>query len=282
MQSKYIAAGLSLFSFGALVGWAITGDLHQQKYDRDMADTERLLRNKTEHIFALKDRIWELENTNPAVLNVFNQIDVEDFKQKAHEAQEAVDAFVEEAAVETDVETDEVPEEIQTVLEEMDEDAPDEPVEVTRTNLQNLISQYVANEDDRDLFVARAEPTVKKNFDPPFVISKLKYAWDEEEGDDFTKITVTYYPIDRTLLDDDGDVIDDVNGTVGWKNLNSFGAESEDPDTVFIRNRRLLTDFEVVRETDRPLPTHVRYGMSRAEFATNKAAGLIKFRPEDL
>ncbi len=92
---------------------------------------------------------------------------------------------------------------------------------------------------------------------------------------------MTYFPAHRTLLDDGQEPIEDVNAYVGWKNLNRFGDESGDSDVVFIRNRALLTDFEVVREEDSDLPLHVKYGMTLPEFEVNKASGILKLRPED-
>jgi hypothetical protein len=73
-----------------------------------------------------------------------------------------------------------------------------------------------------------------------------------------------------------------VGNTLGWKNLSQFGGESGDPDTVFIRNQRLETDFEVVRDDESPLPLHIQYGMGKEEFKVNKAAGTLRLRDEDL
>jgi hypothetical protein len=83
------------------------------------------------------------------------------------------------------------------------------------------------------------------------------------------------------LLDDDNDPVDDIAGMIGWRSLSNFGGESGDPDVVFVRNDRLLSDFEVVRDDESELPLHVKYGMSEEEFKTNKAAGTLKLRRED-
>lgn len=168
--------------------------------------------------------------------------------------------------------------------EDTDEEEPvdEAKTEEIRTNLQSLISQYTSEPDNADAFVNVALDNVMDPT-PPFVISKEKYAWDEEEGDQYAKITLTYYPKFRMLLDDDQDLIPDkdIPSMVGWKNLRQFGGESGDPDVVFIRNRRLMTDFEVVKDDENDIPAHVKYGMGREEFETNKAAGIIKLRPED-
>ncbi len=164
-----------------------------------------------------------------------------------------------------------------------DEEVPeDETIDETREKLQSLISEYTGNPDEGASFAERAVRSMEPDYTPPFVISREKYAWDEEEGDEYDKITLTYFPKSRVLLDDDKDPIDDVDSTIGWKSLNQFGGESGDPDVVFVRNRRMLVDYEVVREDDDELPLHVKYGMSHDEFATNEAAGLIRFREGDM
>lgn len=166
-------------------------------------------------------------------------------------------------------------------LDEWDEEL-NETVEETRSNLQRLIDQYVPTDDDNEAFVAHAAVTTEViDKTPPYVISQALFAYDEE-FEHFDKITLTYYPSARILLDDDQELISDIPAHVGWKNLNRFGDQSEDKDTVFIRNKRLMTDFEVVRETEDDLPLHIRYGMDKETFAATKAAGLLKFRPEDL
>lgn len=166
--------------------------------------------------------------------------------------------------------------------EDWEEPVTDETVAEARSNLLNLIDRYIPNEEEAENFVRHAAPAVLDKT-PPFVISQQTFAYDDEEdGAHYDKITLTWYPGDRVLLDDQDELVEDVAGTVGWKNLSQFGAESNDPDVVFIRNRRMKCDFEVVREEESPLPTHVRYGMDKTEFDTYKASGLIKFRPEDL
>ena len=159
---------------------------------------------------------------------------------------------------------------------------PGETPEETRSNLQAIIDQYTANPQDRDNFVEHSSASLEPDYQPPFVISQEKFAYDEDEGDEYDKLTLTYYPDDRVLLDEDDEVIDDINYTVGWRNLSQFGTDTTDADVVFIRNRRMRTDFEVVRDAESPLPLHVKYGMGKEEFQVNNAAGTLKLRREDL
>ena len=254
MKFKLIASGVGLFGYGALLAWAITADRADGKVKEllnDIEDLRKIIRDKNE-------RIVEVEATLTNWSNWHN----DGIGPKKEEPEEDEDED----------------------YEDEDEDVidPTEPVEETRENLQNIIDRYTNNPDDRDTFIERAQTVMEVDHTPPFVISREIYSWDPEEGDDYTKITITYYPGNRVLLDDDQDPVEDVENTVGWKNLNRFGDESADPDVVFIRNRAMLTDFEVVREEDSELPLHVKYGMPRSEFETSKAAGLIKFREGDV
>lgn len=269
MHNKLIAAGAGLFSFGALVGWAITGDHFERRMKSNQEVLNEVIRRKSEEINLLKQRelIDYVEQDVDLTMAML--------ESRRDENQPEL-PFQEKAEDEAEPEPEEAEEE-----DEWEEEYSEEKTEELRTNLQNLIDSYTANPNDVDTFVSRAGRVMKRDHTPPFVISREKYAWDEEEGDDYSKITLTYYPNERLLLDDDEDPVDDVNALVGWRSLSQFGGESGDPDVVFVRNRHLMTDFEVVRDEENPIPLHVKYGMSRAEFETNKAAGVIKFRPED-
>lgn len=80
----------------------------------------------------------------------------------------------------------------------------------------------------------------------PYVISPLKFA----EGDeDYEVISLTYFS-DGILVDDMGELIDDVESIVGNEFPEHFGEYTEDPDTVYVRNERLMVDYEIQRDLD--------------------------------
>lgn len=273
MQTKLIATAVGAFGLGALFGWAVTADIHERRFRALEVEFDEAIGEKTRHIWALQDRaeaIW-LQNKQPSSTVGEATITVDPNQT------ELIDIHVWDA--EETIEADEAPY-LDTPVYEEDDGVPEgETPEETRTNLEKLIAEYTANQDARDDFVDVAtESTNDKT--PPFVISRFVYAYDEE-GTSYEKITLTYYPDDRVLLDDEEDPIEDVGNTVGWRNLSQFGNESEDPNVVFVRNRRLETDFEVIKEDDAQLPLHVKYGMEKEEFRVHKAAGLIKLRQED-
>jgi hypothetical protein len=171
----------------------------------------------------------------------------------------------------------EVPEGLETVdIEVIEGSTPEE----TRSNLQAVIDQYTNNPDDRDTFVERGARLPDAEYAAPEIISQNEYAYGEF-ADEYSKITINYYPLSRTLLDDDQDVIEDVDGYVGWKNLNRFGDMSEDPLVVYIRNERLETDFEVINHEDESLPLHVQYAMPKAEFDIARRTGRLKIEEDE-
>ena len=76
----------------------------------------------------------------------------------------------------------------------------------------------------------------------PYVISPEEFG-DIEEYD---TISLTYYA-DQVLTDDCDEVIGNVDDIVGIDSLDHFG-EYED-DSVFVRNDRLRTDYEILQDT---------------------------------
>lgn len=253
MRNKLIAAGLGLVGYGALLGWAVTGD----KLEAKMKSNQRMLGE------IITRQAQELEAAKTLFL-----------KQTATEEAPAVtEEVVVEAVQEADVETMRI-----------DEQLKGETPEETRANLQRLINRY--HPEDEEAFVHMATRVVDDaavENSAPEVISQQTYAWDEI-GENHAKVTATYYPNDRVMLDDDGDPVDekDIDGIYGWKNLQRFGDQTDNPDTVFIRNFRLETDFEVFRDTENQLPAHVKYGIGRHEFETQQAAGITRFRRDDV
>lgn len=276
MEKKLVVVALGAFGFGALVSWAITADLAENRLIAERESFDEIIRKKTNHIWVLQDRIehdWAIKNKKDEPETDPNQTELIDVKQWGVEAPiKTLETPYMEALVTEDEEEPNV-DSITGVVPE------GETPEETKSNLQSLIDAYTSKQDQNKEFEAIVENTNEYDNAPPFVISRNNYAWDEE-GENYDKITLTYYPRDRVLLDDEEDPIEDITRIIGWKNLNRFGSESEDPDVVFVRNRRMATDFEVIKEESQ-LPLHVKYGMEKEEFRANRAAGLIKLRQED-
>lgn len=114
-------------------------------------------------------------------------------------------------------------------------------------------SADVVEEETSNIFV-NGEPLNPDDFDleeelnnrvngVPHIVTKAEY--DENEGDNEQQV-LTYFSGDDTLVDEDEKPIDRVEETVGVANLQRFGAGSEDPNIVYIRNDRMGVDFEVL------------------------------------
>jgi len=61
------------------------------------------------------------------------------------------------------------------------------------------------------------------------------------------QLTIRYYPDDDTLIDDQDVIIDERIMLIGHDALLQFGMGSMDPDVVYIRNRDLMIDYEIVK-----------------------------------
>ena len=80
----------------------------------------------------------------------------------------------------------------------------------------------------------------------PYLITPDKIPFGEKtdpEGNPYTKTTLIYYE-DGVVADTSYEIIDDVNDVIGNDSLSHFG-EFHNRDSIYVRNDRLRTDFEV-------------------------------------
>lgn len=87
--------------------------------------------------------------------------------------------------------------------------------------------------------IGNDEDTEPVEQDAPYVIPPEQFG----DNDDYDQISLTYYA-DSVLADDNDEIIEDVEETVGFESLNHFG-EYED-DSVFVRNDARKCDFEIL------------------------------------
>lgn len=78
----------------------------------------------------------------------------------------------------------------------------------------------------------------------PYIISPEEFAEIREYD-----TTTYYYHSDGILVETTGEIVEDVEGTVGTEFSDHFGDYEE--DSVFVRNDRLQTDFEILKVTDK-------------------------------
>ena len=77
----------------------------------------------------------------------------------------------------------------------------------------------------------------------PEIISKEEY-FENDWG--YSQTSIEYYA-DDVLVDEDEDVMDNVNLTVGLANLKQFGKRSRDPNVLYVKNDRVKVLYEIVR-----------------------------------
>lgn len=78
----------------------------------------------------------------------------------------------------------------------------------------------------------------------PYVITTDEFMDDRQ----YQKLATSYFEKDQVLINDDDQNILEIDSTIGVRNLEFFGRASDDPNTVYIRNERHGTDFEVYRQ----------------------------------
>ena len=72
------------------------------------------------------------------------------------------------------------------------------------------------------------------------------YVIDQEAWGEFSDYTLCelYYYADRVLADDNDEVVDDIDATVGRDALRMFGEQHV--ESVFVRNDRLMIDYQII------------------------------------
>lgn len=88
------------------------------------------------------------------------------------------------------------------------------------------------------------EPEVTTNVEVPHVIKV-----DEFGDTDFEPSSMTYYALDRVLMNELGEQLseDEIRETIGNLDILRFGELSGDPNIIYVRNTHLQMDFEIAR-----------------------------------
>lgn len=134
---------------------------------------------------------------------------------------------------------------VETSTDEADkseEEVAEEDPEVTRkkrirTAYDEISSRYKSTDAE---LVEKEEPLIGLA-KAPYVISPDEFGEKEDEG--YETVTLVYYA-DKVLADFIGDIVEDVDLTVGSDALDHFG-EYED-DCVHVRNDELKIDYEIL------------------------------------
>ena len=128
----------------------------------------------------------------------------------------------------------------------------DEKVSDLETNESNVIEEY--QDTVQDYIYERPSQPVQQYTDYTMITKPVEFVDDDEPyviepiqaGDDDYEITTYTLYGDGVLADEMNMPVEDIKGTVGREYANHFG--EYDDEAVYIRNDRLRTDFEVLRE----------------------------------
>lgn len=110
----------------------------------------------------------------------------------------------------------------------------------------------------------------------PYVISRLEF--EDNEGD-YDQISLVYYDGDDTLADEQDKAINDIERVIGSRNLEYFGHGSDDDRVVYIRNERVGTDYEILKNDGEF--TVVVLGLSDEDLGREPKKKIQRMRDDD-
>lgn len=131
--------------------------------------------------------------------------------------------------------------------DDSDDEEPKSEQKIDRNNKPDIVEYAkILSETGYTNYAERQDKKEKKGVEPvederPYVISPDEFG----EKDGYENVTLTYYA-DGVLTDYFDNVISNVDEVVGFDSLDHFG-EYED-DVVFVRNEKMETDYEILRD----------------------------------
>lgn len=139
--------------------------------------------------------------------------------------------------------------EINDIRDYYDEKAKNITTEAEVVKVENKpdISEYAAKIEKNGYknYHEISEKPVKKEHKngAPYIITPEEFG----EIDEYETVNLTYYA-DDYLADDVDELVENVDETIGWENLNHIGEYEE--DALHIRNDKLKCDYEILRDLD--------------------------------
>lgn len=124
------------------------------------------------------------------------------------------------------------------------ETQPSEEVKEESTDFSPEIkSAYAALAKEYSSPAFTLEEKEVSDVERPYIIQPGEFS----EFYDYEPHTLTWYA-DGILADDTDEIINDIDGTVGLDNLDHFGENPDDPDTIYVRNDKLKSDYEILKD----------------------------------
>lgn len=119
-----------------------------------------------------------------------------------------------------------------TVFEVQDEEPDDSD--------EDFEGPYLMNKSNYESIANRYTGTGRYIHDQPYIISP-------DDVEDIDRLSQLVLFADGVLVNELGEVIDNVDELVGEKNLDHFGERDAGPDELFVRNDKLDMDFNIIR-----------------------------------
>ena len=212
------------------------------------------------------------------------QIEIEQVKEhykKLHKADEysTPEGAAEALAAQGESRSEEVlaenPESLRERLHELGYSQAAEILEANGTNTSaQVLNVFDIREEVDEATRVDEYPIFPVDPDNPYLIPVSEFM---DDSNNYEKISITYFEGDDTLADERDMIIPDIAGTVGLESLNKFGYGSDSSSTVYVRNQRLNTDFEIIKREDE-YSAFVFGGSSSNMERPNK---IRKMRPDD-
>ena len=145
-----------------------------------------------------------------------------------------------------------VPEEVNVRRQHLFDPAntPEEPYTVQGSSDRFATVRYSSSDPtvvEEETEAVDPPSTDVRDRNSPYLISVDEFMDDlPEEG--WSRISITYFEGDDILCDEREVVIPQVENVVGVASLTQFGVQSNDENIVYVRNERLMSDFEVTKD----------------------------------
>lgn len=218
---------LVVYLLGVMTGGGVVGYIMNKNHQKELDATYAQLST-------IRDRVngFEVEPISTNVDDTVVPYDTEEAMgmPKYHGEQQSNYQYPEE-------DTDKEEEDDQDEDSELEEDSSDDSIDVPLDSLDlEATKVMIAKGDEARL----KEWELKKLI---FNISDNDYYDTAKEYD---KLHITYHPTTQTYLDEEEEPVENPEELIG-SGLLFFGLHSGDKDIVYIRNKKLQSDIEVIR-----------------------------------
>lgn len=213
---------------GAVCGWMVAKGVYEKLADEKIEEMANSYRERD------KRRTERLHDLNEAFKAANKRIEDYEATEKSNDTDN-------EDVVDENIEAESSDEDLDTCDYYMSDKYYDlltqqytGHIEESRANMvEDDDEDYADEEDDMDGLPIGT---------PPYVITFEEYC--NKQGYNYKP--VTFYEGDKVLVDDWSEEIDDIDGAVGWNNIDEF--LETDEDTVYIRNENEMLDYIVTRD----------------------------------